>query len=499
MSGTKGPSLAGRFAAAIALTVGFYALAIAIAAGLLGAAILPWIVGGGNNLWITLTGLFLGVSILVAIFPRRQPFEPHGVRLESEDQPRLLRMIEEEARACGTRAPDEVYATLELNAAVVEPDRQRRIMFIGVPLLHVVSERGIRGVVAHEYGHYTGGDTRLGPWIYRTRETIGRTIVRLSDEDGDEGWTQKLVRLPFLWYGRAFMRITSAIRRREEFAADALAVQRAGRDVHVEALRRIHAYAPAFDAYWENEVAAVLSAGRRPPVVAGFQTFLRSEPVAKAADDFLVRQLEERTDPYDSHPSLSERIAAVEGWPRDTPDDSAPAMALIREPEALEQAMLVAHFGPEAAELPGLAWAEVGREIYLSRATAFADAHGEILDDAKVGDLGELAREGRLEQIGTQLCQRLDDVPAEAGPAIAVTLLGDALTAALARDGWAIEAALGEPVVAKRGDACIEPYAVVPELTESSPAAAGWRERATALGIAELRLHATATVAASAS
>ena len=128
------------------------------------------------------------------------------------------------------------------------------------------------------------------------------------------------------------MRITSAIRRREEFAADALAVQRAGREVHVEALRRIHAYAPAFDAYWANEVAAVLSAGRRPPVVAGFGTFLRSAPVTKAADEFLDRSLEERTGPYDSHPSLSERIAAVRAG-RPTRRTTPPAaMALDPRP-----------------------------------------------------------------------------------------------------------------------------------------------------------------------
>ena len=44
-------------------------------------------------------------------------------------------------------------------------------MLVGLPLLQLVTERGLRAVIAHEYGHYAGGDTRLGPWIYRTRET----------------------------------------------------------------------------------------------------------------------------------------------------------------------------------------------------------------------------------------------------------------------------------------------------------------------------------------
>ncbi len=45
-----GPSLAGRFAAAIALTIGFYVLALAIAGGLLAVAILPWVLGGSGNI-----------------------------------------------------------------------------------------------------------------------------------------------------------------------------------------------------------------------------------------------------------------------------------------------------------------------------------------------------------------------------------------------------------------------------------------------------------------
>jgi Zn-dependent protease with chaperone function len=56
------------------------------------------------------------------------------------------------------------------------------VLIIGLPLLHLLSERGFRGVLAHEFGHYAGGDTRLGPWIWRTRETIGRTIDKLTDE-----------------------------------------------------------------------------------------------------------------------------------------------------------------------------------------------------------------------------------------------------------------------------------------------------------------------------
>ena len=341
-----GPSLAGRFAAAIALTIAFYVLAITIAAGLLAVAILPWVWGHGNP-FVSITGLVLGCTILVAIVPRRGRFTPPGVRVTGEDQPALVGLIDEEARACGEAPPNEIYVTFEANAGVLELGRRRRVMLVGLPLLQLVSERGLRAVIAHEYGHYAGGDTRLGPWIHRTRETVVRTIAHLSDEDGDESWTQALIRMPFLWYGRAFLRITNAISRGEEFAADAFAARRAGRDVHVETLRQVHAFGPAFDAYWANEVAPLLSAGRRPPIGEGFNAFVHAAAITDAAAEQLEHELEQRvTDPYDSHPSLAERIAAVQGCPAGEPDDSRAAAALISDPLALEAAQAVHLFGP---------------------------------------------------------------------------------------------------------------------------------------------------------
>ena len=115
-----------------------------------------------------------------------------------------------------------MYATFEVNAAVLEVGRRRRVMIVGLPLLHLVTERGLRGVIAHELGHYAGGDTRLGPWIYRTREAIVRTDRRSSaTRTATIAGRRPPSAQPFIWYGKAFLRITNAISRRQEFAADA--------------------------------------------------------------------------------------------------------------------------------------------------------------------------------------------------------------------------------------------------------------------------------------
>ena len=55
-----GPSLAGRFAAAIALTIGFYVLALVLGVGLLAFAVVPWFVPGPQNIFISFGSLVLG-------------------------------------------------------------------------------------------------------------------------------------------------------------------------------------------------------------------------------------------------------------------------------------------------------------------------------------------------------------------------------------------------------------------------------------------------------
>src|SRR5205085_12137526 len=105
-----------------------------------------------------------------------------------------------------------------------------------------------KAIIAHEFGHYSSGDVKLGPWIHKTRATIGRTIA---------GVQQTAVRAPFLWYGRQFLKLTHAVSRQQEFIADQIAARVAGHQAAGSALRRVTAIAPLFSAYIGNEVLPV--------------------------------------------------------------------------------------------------------------------------------------------------------------------------------------------------------------------------------------------------
>jgi heat shock protein HtpX len=257
--------------------------------------------------------------------------------------------------------------------------------------------------------------------------------------------------------------------------------------VHVATLRRVAAYAPAFDAYWANEVAPLLSSGRRPPIGAGFTAFIRADSVDRAASEHLERELAEgRTNPYDSHPSLAERIAALERFPPGEPDDSAPAEALVRDPGTLEAAQAVHLFGRDAGAMRPVDWDAVGTEVYLERARRLVAAHGELVGDASAGELDGLV--DRLGRVASDLQQREPDLEVEHARDFAAALISDALLVALHENGWAVEAPPAEPVMCRRGDSRVAPHAVVHDLREGRLTGEQWRDRAADLGIARLAL-----------
>ncbi len=210
-------SLARRAALAVLLTIGFYGLALGIAGVLLFIVYADIFLLGQIQLRLVLVCLAAAGIIIWSVLPRRDQFVAPGPQLLPAEHPALFGEVEAVAQRLGQAPPSEVYLAADVNAGVMERGGilgigRKRVMLIGLPLLQMLTVEQVRGIVAHEFGHFYGGDTRLGPWIYKTRETIGRTIRNI----GKGSWLQA----PFRWYGLMFLRTTHAISRRQEFVAD---------------------------------------------------------------------------------------------------------------------------------------------------------------------------------------------------------------------------------------------------------------------------------------
>jgi Zn-dependent protease with chaperone function len=490
MSSTS--SLVGRAALAVVLMLGFYCLAIAIVGGLIYIPYAEWTYGRRLHLKLALFCVVGAAIILKAILPTPDRFVPPGPLLAPHAHPKLFEILAAIARATRQEMPAEVYLISEMNAWVMQRGGRlgvgsRRVMGLGLPLLQVLHVSQLRAVLAHEFGHFYGGDTKLGPWMYRTRAALGRTLEGLAEHGA-------LIQKPFLWYGMAFLRLTHGMSRRQEFAADALAARIVGARPLIEGLKLIHGTALACNAYWNDEVVPVLRQGFRPPIAEGLRHYFASSRIAEVISKELDYELAEgEANPYDTHPPLPERVAALQNPPEGAiPEDDPPAISLLENVEECEMQLISALTNTAAAQLQSVAWDEVGRKVWLPVWEDYTKKRRRVLVGITPYTLPEVVQDLDTYSRRLEVYDARDLTPEERYQQIA-TLLGTALAVALYRDGWELLTLPGDDVACERQGTVLKPFDIIPHLIAGAITPAAWQKFCVTAGIAELALDGTAS------
>jgi heat shock protein HtpX len=473
-------SLVLRSVTALILMIGFYALAVGV------AGLLLYVGFHVENARLEFTCLAIAAIILWSLIPRRDRFVEPGPRLLPDAQPRLFERLNKLSKAVGQAMPREVYLLSDMNAWVMERGGvlgfgRKRVMGIGMPLLQVLSVSEFEAVLAHEFGHYDGGDTKLGPLIYRTRAAIGRTVNNLSKTEqgsgGLFGVAAWLVQKPFYGYAVLFLRITYAISRAQEFAADRLAARVAGAPALANGLRAIHKTAAVSDFYLNNEVLPVVRQGFQPPVTEGLSAFLKTESIIQSMDNALEAQIKKaHQDPYDTHPPLAQRLAAIEEQRVLVNSDSIPAIALLEEIPSLESQLVRSWLPPKAASLKPVQWSEAGETVWIPVWKAAVERHAATLDGMTLGTLPEQT---------ASLLRRIK-IPAGVPPNMtadyATNILGAALACTLHRRGWTTEATPGV-LQMNSGTRRINPFDSASQVLSGKLSAAAWHEQLEVMGL----------------
>ncbi len=257
--------------------------------------------------------LILAGAILRALWVRLAP--PKGIALGRAEAGRLLDAVEKIRRAVHGPRVDHVLLTDDFNAAVVQVPRlgifgwYRNFLVVGLPLMHALSPAQFEAVLAHEMGHLSGSHGRFGAWIYRIRKTWYGLVDALVRE---ERWGAFLFTRFFRWYAPYFGAYSFVLARANEYDADRCSAEYAGADAAADALVTVSVKGAFLDeTYWP---AIWGQAGDRPDPPFPFGEMapaLAAGPVAGAADASLERALARRTGSDDTHPSLSDRLAAI--------------------------------------------------------------------------------------------------------------------------------------------------------------------------------------------
>jgi len=496
-------SLAGRSVIALVLFVGYYVLAIAMAGLLL---LIPYAgvrFGVQSNFWI-LAFYFSCVAaaalILWSVVPRPERFKAPGPKLTPRSDPRLFEEIFRLARDLGQKAPREAYLMPDITAWVSERGGfmglgSRRTVGVGLLLLEALSIGEFRAVLAHEFGHYRRGDTRLGPLIYRTRSTIARTLQQLpflSHFGKIAAGLGALLQRPFVHYGNWFMRITQAISRHQEYLADELSAATAGRDTAVSALRKTYLANMSLGGYWTSYMAPALNAGLLPPYTAGFEKYAQFEEGKALAEKALSWHIENvRSEPHDSHPSLGERIKALDALPAGRESEAPPAISLLEDVSGRERE-LFAFLNPEAGpKLKPIGWDEVTAAALIPYWAGWAKVHQADLAGVTPKDL--LARLPELAEWGRQMCRTsgqplTEDQAEDQAKSYAASIIAVAVVTRMIERGWQAAAGPGRYTALSLGDRSWEPVRIIHALADGEMIPEEWLRLCDELGIADLEL-----------
>jgi heat shock protein HtpX len=484
------PSVTRRAALAIALLIGFYVLAIGI------AVVLLWIPyeAYSNNIRLPVKLVVLSVVgagiILWSILPRFDKFKPPGPQLTAHDQPELFEMVSSLSRATGEAMPKEVYLIADVNAWVAQRGGilgvgSRRVMGLGLPLMRILSLTQLRAVLAHEFGHYYGGDTRLGPLVYNMRSAIGRTVYNLARQNS-------ILYKPFAWYGSGALRLTQGVSRQQEHAADGLAARTVGARPLAEALRIIHSGAMAYVPYLQQEVTPLLGLNVRPVFADGFAHFLAAPQVEKAVVEETEREIAEgKSDPFDSHPPLRDRLAGLAKLTQgEIPETDAAAASVLRGMDSLEAELLAFITGKsEIKSWRSVVWEKVGDEVYLPSWEKTVLKHRQGLQGLRPADFPQITAD--LIAFGRRFSEKTELASPDILKERASQVVSVALAKALHEHGWTLRADPGEPFRFFRGEGRIEPFSVLTKLRSGELSREVWEQECREMGIADWDLGAT--------
>ncbi|MCD0447321.1 M48 family metalloprotease [Glycomyces sp. A-F 0318] len=294
-----------------------------------------------------------------------------GVPVREDEQPELWALVRELARTAGTAPPDDLRVTADANAAVMEDTRLlglvalRRRMFIGAPLLAEMRADGLAAVITHELAHYGNRDTRLAGAAYRSRRAFARTLTAIDRDD----LLQRALHFLLRPYGAFVLRASADLSRRQERAADAAAAEAVGSAAAAAAFRELASIAASWALFRDHHLVAGWDADRLPADPFGGYRRLRASLPDLPADP------PHEADPYDTHPPMGERIAAVAALSAagTVRVPAVPALGLLRGPAPLLDAALLDDLGPEARSKRRADWPALIRDGALASLTEHTD------------------------------------------------------------------------------------------------------------------------------
>lgn len=304
-----------------------------VAACLVGAvAVIAWAVpallagrGRGFAIVLLMGAVGLAWSSLKALWIRLDE-ETEGITLTKADAPALFKVLSKVRRKVNGPRLDEVILNDEFNASITQLPRRGLLgghvnrLHIGLPLLMALDTPRLTAVLAHEYGHLRNDHGRFAAWVYRTRLSWARLNEQLADEDSA---SSLLTALFMRWYVPRFLARSFAMARQDEYEADRIAAELVGAETAGAALIEIEVKGDWLSrAFWRQHWRLAAQQAQVQGPFRAMKHLLTMPPDEAGAQAALQRTLKQATSFDDTHPTLKDRLEALDtparlpGWSR---------------------------------------------------------------------------------------------------------------------------------------------------------------------------------------
>ncbi len=299
----------------VLLGYGFIALLLLGSVALLGGLLWVFIAVGvaGVLFKLLIPVVYFVWTLLRSLWVKFDP--PAGRELNRAEAGPLHDLLRTQTRALGAPTVHRVILTADYNAAAMQLPRlgllgwPRNYVLVGLPLLQTLTPEQAAAVVAHELGHLRGGHGRFAALTYRVNQSWAQLVNNL-ESSGRGG----IVRNFTQWYVPRFNAWSHPLRRTAEFEADAAAARITSPAALAEALCAIEVREPALDRLYWTPLNKSLAHEPLPPTDPISQLVAVARTASLPADEaatLLRRAAEADPDPFDTHPTLGERLAAL--------------------------------------------------------------------------------------------------------------------------------------------------------------------------------------------
>jgi Zn-dependent protease with chaperone function len=302
-----------------------------------------------NQLWI-----LFGLVTVSTFWVQPSPLEDREIH--RTEFPELFALIDELSTKLNTPKIHHVVINYDHNAAIYQTPHlgwqewHRNYLILGLPLLQSLTPEQFKATLAHELGHLANNDSSFTSYIFRVRQMWEQ--LTLDNNFFVFKWF-------FRWYEPLIKAYSFVSIRDREYAADALAKRMTSREIAASDLIQTYIYQYYLQECFSRQLDRQAQTHETPPtdVVTQMLAALRQPLDPKTARVWLGLILGQATDTDDTHPCLSDRLAAV-GHPIPTSWMPQPILCTAAEH----------FFGDRLAELAtelDLKWYESRKPIWL--------------------------------------------------------------------------------------------------------------------------------------